>query len=103
MSASVKPKSSWIVRVNRERGTSGFYFAASNDLEGLVVSAKTLKELDDRVDDVIVKLYATCGMKVVVSRLDAIKPVAKQDHVKQWVAMPAEIAERALEKAAAIS
>jgi hypothetical protein len=89
--------------VNRERGTSGFYFASSDDLEGLVVSAKTLKELDDHVDEVIVKLYAMCGMKVVVSRLDATKPIAKADHVKQWVAMPAEIAQRALEKAAAIS
>ena len=98
MSATSKPKKSWLVRVTRQRGDSGFYFASSEDLEGFVVSAKSLRELDGLIDEVIVKLYAACGMKVMVTQLDT----PSRDHMKEWVAVPAEVAQKALEKSASV-
>lgn len=63
MSATAELRGTKIVRVHRERGASGYFFATSDDLEGLVVSALTLDELDDLVPKAITQLYAACGMQ----------------------------------------
>jgi hypothetical protein len=97
VSATMRSPGTKIVRVHYERADSGFYFASSEDIDGLVLSAKTCEELDDLVPGAITDLYAACGMKVIVSWVDQ-KP---EDHTKSWAAFPAELAKQKLKEMAA--
>jgi hypothetical protein len=83
-----------IVRVEYKKGQSGLIFATSPDLKGLLVSERTIGELDKSIPDAITDLYAACGEKVFVTRVDE----KERDGLTPWVAFPAEIARRALEK-----
>lgn len=85
-----------IVRVHFREDPSGLIFARSPDLKGLIVSEKTMEAFDSSIPNAIADLYAACGVKVAVTKID-------DDHeegVTPWVAIPADIARKALERAA---
>jgi hypothetical protein len=65
--ATMKPR---IVRVERERGKAGLYYATSKDLKGLLVAAPTIGDLEDAIPKAIRDLYAACGVEVIVSLVD---------------------------------
>ena len=84
-----------IVRVKLEKGDAGLIFATSPDLPGLLVAQRTKEDLERAIPVAIADLYEACGTPVIVTKLD--QPPA--DSLQPWVAMPAEIARRALEAA----
>jgi hypothetical protein len=86
-----------IIRVQYEQGRSGLIFATSPDLNGLLVSERAMEAFDDSIPAAITDLYAACGVKVVVTKVDD----APDEGVTPWVAIRADIAQRALEQAAA--
>jgi hypothetical protein len=92
-SASMTAK---IVHVQYKNSPSGLIFATSPELKGLVVSERTMEALEDSISAAIVDLYAACGEKVVVTKIE------DEGHgdLTPWVAFPAELARRALEGAA---
>ena len=93
MTASATMKAH-IVRVKREEGKTGLFYATSPDMKGLLVAEPTLDALERAIPQAITDLYAACGTKVVVTRVDE-----QEDHLRSWVAFPAEIAKSELEKA----
>lgn len=97
MSATRRHQGTKIIRVRYERGTSGFLFASSDDIDGLVVSAKTEDELDALVPEAITDLYAACAMKVIVNWVDD----EQSDDVRLAAALPAEVARQKLKAIAA--
>jgi hypothetical protein len=86
-----------IIRVQFEVTETGRIFATSPDLHGLLVSERTMDALEPKIDEAIVGLYAACGVKVMVTKIE-------DDHeegVTPWVAIPADVARRALQAQAA--
>jgi hypothetical protein len=80
-----------IVRVKRQEGKTGLFYATSPDLKNLLVAEPTLDALDRAIPKVITDMYAACGVDVVVTLADY-----EEDSFKSWVALPTEIARRAL-------
>jgi hypothetical protein len=80
-----------IVRVEREQGKAGLFYATSPDLKGFIVAEKTRDALEKAIPQAIKDLYAAHGVEVIVSPAD--KPPEDRE---MWVAFPAEIARRAL-------
>ena len=91
MTASTKAK---LIRIRVEEDPVGLFYATSPELKGLLVAKHTLRELEDDIPRAITELYAVCGVKVVVSRLED-----GEGGYQPWVAFPAEVAKRALEVA----
>ena len=85
-----------VVRVKREEGKTGLFYATSPDLRGLLVAEPTLDALERAIPQVIVDLYAAVGVAIVVTRLDE-----DVDSHKSWVAVRAEVGQQALSKEAA--
>jgi hypothetical protein len=83
-----------IVRVKVEEGKAGLFYATSPDLRGLLVAKPTLDELDDAIPSAISDLYAAGGLHVVVTKAQDNDP-----EFFPWVAIPAEAARRAMERA----
>jgi hypothetical protein len=81
-----------IVRVKREEGKTGLFYATSPDLKGLLVAEPTLDGLERAIPQAIRDLYLACGVDVVVTRADET-----EDETRTWVAVPAVIARQALE------
>lgn len=81
-----------LVRVAYRRGESGWYFAKSPDMKGLLVAEPTMDALYRAIPQAIMDLYAACDEAVIVTRLDR-----DIDHTSGWVAVPAVVARRALE------
>jgi hypothetical protein len=81
-----------IVRIKREEGKTGLFYATSPDLKGLIVSASTLDALDRKTPGAIAEMYAACGVDVVVTRVDE----QQADDFRSWVAVPTAVAKRAL-------
>ena len=81
------------VRVQREQGEGGWFYATSPDLKGLLVTQPTLDALDQAIPQAITDLYLACGESVIVTRLDE-----DEDHLHGWVAVPAAVASQALAK-----
>ncbi|WP_395020216.1 DUF1902 domain-containing protein [Dongia sp.] len=80
-----------IVRVDREQGDAGLFYATSPDLKGLLVAEATLEALDRAIPAAIADLYQACDQDVIVT------PVADGDQTRSWVAVPAAVARRELE------
>jgi len=80
-----------IVRVEREQGKAGLFYATSPDLKGLLVAEKTSEALEEAIPQAIKDLYAAHGVEVIVSPAD--EPPEDRE---MWVAFPAEIARKAL-------
>ncbi len=80
-----------LVHVLREQGESGWFFATSPDLRGLLVTAPTLDALEQAIPAAIRDLYAACDQDVIVTRTDE-----DTDHLRGWVAFPAVVAKQAL-------
>jgi hypothetical protein len=83
-----------MVRIRREEGKTGLFYATSPDLKGLLVAEPTLDALELAIPKAIADLYAASGTAVVVTRVED-----EFDDHRLWVAVPAEIARRSLEKA----
>jgi len=83
-----------IVRVKREEGKTGLFYATSPDLKGLLVAEPTLDGLERAIPQAITDLFAACGTRVVVTRADE-----QEDNLRSWVAFPSEIAKSELAKA----
>lgn len=81
-----------IIRVKVEEGKAGLFYATSPDLKGLFVAEPTLDALDEAIPQAIAGLYAACGVDVVVMKAKNDDPV-----FFPWVAVPTEIARRAIE------
>lgn len=84
-----------IVRVKMKEGKTGLFFATSPDLEGLLVAEPTVDALWRTVPDAITQMYAACGERVMVTWVD------NPDEHQSCVAVPVEVAKRALEAASA--
>lgn len=84
-----------IVRIKIEEGTTGLFYATSPDLKGLLVAEPTIDALEDAIPKAITDMYAANGEKVIVTR-------ARDDDPEffPWVAIPEDIARRAIEHAA---
>jgi hypothetical protein len=82
-----------IVRVKVEEGKAGLFYATSPDLKGLLVAEPNIDDLDVAISRGIADLYAACGENVVVTKAQDGDP-----HFFPWVAIPAEVAKRAMEQ-----
>jgi hypothetical protein len=80
-----------LVRVKIDEGRTGLFYATSPDLKGLLVAEPTLDALDEAVRQAIVDLYEVCGAKVVATKLED-----NDDELHPWVAIPAEVAQKAV-------
>lgn len=80
-----------IVRVEREQGKAGLFYATSPDLKGLLVAEKTREALESAIPQAIKDLYAACGVEVIVSPADE-----PPENRETWVAFPAAVARKAL-------
>jgi hypothetical protein len=79
-----------IIRVKIEEDKVGLFYATSPDLKGLLVGRPDLDALFKAIPQAIKDLYAAKGIEVVVT-------IAKDDsEFYPWVAIPAEVAKRAL-------
>jgi hypothetical protein len=86
-----------IVRIKIEEGKTGLFYATSPDLPGLLVGEPTIDALENAIPQAIANLLlAACGAKVVVTRAKDADP-----EFFPWVVMPADIARRVGETAAA--
>ncbi len=88
MNVTLKAKIVW---VKIEEGDAGLYFATSPELKGLLVAESSLEDLEREIPKAIQDLYAACGESVVVTSAED-----GTDDLHPWVAVPAEIARRAL-------
>lgn len=80
-----------VVRVKREQDESGWFFATSPDIKGLLVAEPTLDALEHAIPGAISDLYEADGQEVVVTPLDN-----DDGDLRSWVAVPAKLAEREL-------
>ena len=80
-----------VVRVLREQGEGGWFYATSPDLKGLLATAPTLDALEREIPQAIAALYAAGGDDVIVTRADE-----DEDRMRGWVAVPAALASKAL-------
>jgi hypothetical protein len=85
-----------VVRVKVEEGRTGLFYATSPDLKGLLVAEPTIDALEEAIPRVITDMYAACGVNVVVTKAGDNDP----DYFP-WIAIPAEQARAALERAKA--
>ena len=79
-----------VINIRVEQGEADLFFATSPELKGLLVAERTIEELDSVIPRAIVEMYAACGERVFVSKLDD-----GGEDSQPWVAFPAEIAEMA--------
>jgi hypothetical protein len=85
-----------VVRVKVEEGKTGLFYATSPDLKGLLVAEPTIDALEEAIPKVITDMYAACGVEIVVTKAGDNDP----DYFP-WIAIPAEQARAALERAKA--
>lgn len=84
-----------VVRVRMERTPSGMFMATSPDLKGLLVAKYSEEELEQAIPQNIADLYAVSGEQVLVTPAeDESDDDGPEDSL--WVAVPVEIARRAL-------
>jgi hypothetical protein len=81
------------VRIRTEITASGLLVATSPDLKGLLVAKNSREELRKAIPQYIADLYAACGVRVLVTPLE---DGAEDD--QPWVAVPVEVARRAIEE-----
>lgn len=82
-----------IVRVKVEEGKAGLFYATSPDLKGLLVAEPNIDDLDAAISRSIADLYAACGERVVVTKAQDGDP-----DFFPWVAIPADVAQKAMEQ-----
>jgi hypothetical protein len=80
-----------IVRIKVEKGKEGLFYATSPSLKGLLVAEPTLEALDEAIPSAVADLYLACGVKVIVTRIEH-----EDDDFTPWIAIPTEIAKRAM-------
>jgi hypothetical protein len=85
-----------VLRVKVEEGKTGLFYATSPDLKGLLVAEPTIDALEEAIPKVIADMYAACGLTVMVTRAEDNDP----DYFP-WIAIPAEQARAALDRAKA--
>lgn len=92
MSASASTRAK-IVRVKVEEGKAGLFYATSPDLKGLLVAEPNIDDLDEAISKGITDLYEASGVSVVVTKAQDSDP-----EFFPWVAIPAEVAQKVIEK-----
>lgn len=84
-----------IVRVTIKEADRGVFVATSPNLQGLLVVSKDVKLLADKlVPEAIADLYAASNQPVVLAR---VQEDEENPEVLPWVAVPADVARKALE------
>ncbi|TIO72181.1 MAG: hypothetical protein E5X74_33050 [Mesorhizobium sp.] len=91
MTTSMKAK---IVNVKVERHATGMFVATSQELKGLLVAKHSMDDLYKAIPQAIMEMYAVCGEDVLVTPAEN-----GSDFYQPWIAIPAEVAKRALEHA----
>lgn len=81
-----------LVRIRTKVTPSGLMVATSPDLKGLLVAKNSAEELAQAIPQYIADLYAACGVRVMVT---AVENHDEPSH--PWVAVPVEVARKALE------
>jgi hypothetical protein len=80
-----------VVHIHIREDASGVFIATSKDLRGLLVAKTSLEELFADIPRAIRELYEASGVSVVVT------PACDPEHDQSsWVAVPADVARRAL-------
>ncbi|HZP08387.1 hypothetical protein [Methyloceanibacter sp.] len=82
-----------LIHITLRQGNEGLLYATSPELKGLLVAGATRSEVEKEIPDAIAEMYAACGEKVLVTRLDA----DDTGDLSPWVAIPTEVARKALE------
>jgi hypothetical protein len=82
-----------LVRVKTEVTPSGLMVATSPDLKGLLVAKNSAEELARAIPQYIADLYAVCGVRVMVTQMED-----GDESYRPWVAVPVEIARKALQE-----
>ncbi len=85
-----------VLRIKVEEGKTGLFYATSPDLKGLLVAEPTMDALEEAIPKVITDMYAACGVKIVVAKAGDNDP-----EYFPWVAIPADQARAAIERAKA--
>jgi hypothetical protein len=85
-----------VIRIAVEQKTAGLFIATSPDIKGLVVAAKSEREMAVAVPTAIRAMYEACDVSVMVTPLENSGASGSD---MSWVAVPSEIARRALEAA----
>lgn len=80
-----------IVNVKVERHATGMFVATSPELKGLLVAKHSLSDIREAIPQAITEMYAVCGQDVLVTPAED-----GSDFDQPWIAIPAEIAKRAL-------
>lgn len=91
MTTSMKAK---IVNVKVEHDATGIFIATSPELKGLLVAKHSMEDVRKAIPVAITQMYALCGEDVLVTPAED-----GTDFDQPWVAIPAEVAKRALEHA----
>jgi len=91
MTAAMKAKT---FRVDIERDDT-LFIATSPDLKGMLVAEHSLDDLIAAIPSAVQDLFAACDVRVVVSQVDDGDEMSGP-----WVAFPAEIARKGLERVA---
>lgn len=86
-----------LISVICRQGSSGWFFAESADLKGLLATAPSLAELHEAIPKAISDLYRAYEIEMLVTRVEE-----RDDHRHEWVAFPAEIASRRLDELAEV-
>jgi hypothetical protein len=77
-----------LIRVQREQGEGGWFYATSPDLRGLLVAQPTLEVLNHAIPQAITDLYAARGIAIYVTPLDDGN---EGPHGSVWVAVPVNL------------
>jgi hypothetical protein len=77
-----------VVRVRREIGEGGWFYATSPDLKGLLVAEPDLAALDKMIPQAITDLYGASDIEVIVARVEDEGDML----LRSWVAIPTVLA-----------
>lgn len=82
-----------IIRVRIEEGKEGLFYATSPELKGLLVAEADLEALEKSIPRAIAELFEVCGVTAIVTKAEE-----NDGDFHPWVAVPAELAQAALQE-----
>lgn len=86
-----------IIHIQIEEGREGLFYATSPHLKGLLVAKPDLEALYEAIPKAISEMYAVCGVKAIVTQAEQLDD--EHGKYQPWVAIPYEIAEKAVNEA----
>lgn len=81
-----------ILNMKVERGTTGLLYATCEQIPELLIAAETMDELQDEFPRVLEEMFRHDGHSVNV-----IAAEPEDDHKHPWVAIPAHVADGAMQ------